>query len=167
MDAYSQAVLYFITLLLRFALTLMPEYPISISIPAMGIQSAVIEFPLNGESWDIHRWEMRVGHLQGTAWFDQPGNIVLGGHSQMPDLSAGIFAELDKLQTGDRITIHLGIEQREYIVASVSSSWANDLTPLYPTRGERLTLITCDTLTYNRTTRTYAKRVVVIAERAR
>ncbi len=165
MDAYSQIILYFIALLLRLVSAAMPENAISISIPVLGIQSSIVEFPLNGVSWDISTWETRVGHLEGTAWFHEMGNIVLGGHSEMPDLSAGIFAELDQLKIGDTILINLGIENRRYIVTSVTSTSASDLTPLYPTSGERLTLITCDTLTYNRTARTYAKRVVVTTER--
>lgn len=165
LDISTQVILYLIALALRFVSITMPESPIRILIPALGVQSPVVEFPLNGESWDIHPWERRVGHLQGTSGFDESGNIALGGHSQMPDLSAGIFAQLDQLQIGDSIFIDLGTEQRRYIVTSVTNTAATDLTPLYPTPDDRLTLITCDTLSYNRSTRSYARRVVVTAER--
>jgi LPXTG-site transpeptidase (sortase) family protein len=165
MNAYSQVIVYLIALLVRFFSASLPENPVAISIPTLGVQSIIREFPLNGVSWDIHSWERRVGHLQGTAWFGEAGNIALGGHSQMPDLSAGIFAELDQLQVGDAIIINLGAEERRYVVTGVTTSSANDLTPLYPTYDERLTLITCDTLTYNRKTQSYMRRVIVTAER--
>jgi LPXTG-site transpeptidase (sortase) family protein len=83
----------------------------------------------------------------------------------MPDLSDGIFAELDQLQVGDPIIVNMGVEERRYVVTGVTSIGAHDLTPLYPTSGERLTLITCDTLTYNRHIQAYTKRVVVTADR--
>ena len=165
MDAYFRLFLTLITLMMHFISVLVPEDAISISIPALNIQSPIREFHLNGTSWDIDRWERGVGHLQGTAWFDAPGNIALGGHSEMPDLSRGIFAELDQLEIGDLIVIHFGLEERHYAVTSITNVAQDDLTPLYPTSSERLTLITCDTLTYNRRIHAYAKRVVVIAER--
>ncbi|MAS36016.1 MAG: hypothetical protein CL610_18555, partial [Anaerolineaceae bacterium] len=67
---------------------------ISIKIPALGVETGLTEFGLNGTSWNIHPWESGLGHLQGTGWFDGGGNIAIGGHSWMPDLTPGIFVNL-------------------------------------------------------------------------
>jgi sortase (surface protein transpeptidase) len=40
-----------------------------------------------------------------------------------------------------------------------------DMAPVYPTTTDRITLITCDTGSYNASTGNYNKRLIVVAER--
>lgn len=137
-----------------------------LSIPVLNVDNAVAQFPLNGASWNIDPWFSGVGHLQGTGWFDQGGNIAIGGHSWMPDHTPGIFVALHTLQPGDTITVSYGGSERQYTVSSVTSVAIDDLSVLYPTSGERLTLITCDGASYDRSSNLYQRRVIVVAERS-
>jgi LPXTG-site transpeptidase (sortase) family protein len=137
-----------------------------LSIPALNVDNVVSEFPLNGVSWNIDPWFGGVGHLQGTGWFDQGGNIAIGGHSWMPDRTAGIFVALHTLQPGDVITVSHAGGERQYTVSSVTSVAITDLSVLYPTGGEQLTLITCDGASYDRNSNLYQRRVIVVAQRS-
>ncbi len=138
---------------------------VTVSIPSLNINSGIARFPLNGISWTIRPWEQGIGHLEGTGWFNEGGNIALAGHSVMPDNSPGIFAQLHLMNLGDEIVVEAGDGQRSYTVTNIVNTPINDLTVLYPTGGERLTLVTCDANSYDRQSNSYLRRIVVIAER--
>jgi LPXTG-site transpeptidase (sortase) family protein len=107
---------------------------------------------------------MNVGHLQGTSWVNSgPGNIVLSAHVEMRDGRAGPFSHIADLQIGDRIFLNHGEEQWQYAIVEVMNVEPTDLTPLYPSQNELLTLITCDSYDFFRNT--YQERTVVVAER--
>ncbi|HLV34315.1 MAG TPA: sortase [Spirillospora sp.] len=131
--------------------------------PTAGIAGDVIESYLNGISWDVTDLGSHVGHLQGTAWMDKPGNIVLAGHVEMSDGRTGIFASLDRLNIGDPVTLTQNGEERIYQVTQKFTTDPTDLTVLYPSQTDRLTLITCSA--YDFLTDEYRERFVVIAER--
>lgn len=136
----------------------------SLFIPTAGIIAPIIRVYLDGTSWDITNLGMNVGHLQGTAWVDSgPGNIVLSGHVEMSDGRKGIFANIKDLKTGDVVILREGGEERRYAVTFTGVVEPDDLTPLYPTANERLTLITCGN--YDFFQDNYLDRVVVVAER--
>ncbi len=137
-----------------------------ITISALNISKALTFFPLNGETWEIDPWEKGIGHLEYTGWFDGPGNIVLAAHSRMPDGSAGVFANLDNLSAGEVIILFDGEAERQYTVIDVRIVPFDDVSVVYPTAGEQVTLITCDTGSYDAASGTYSERVVVVAERA-
>src|SRR5690606_1197788 len=139
---------------------------ISISIPALGVSSTISEFPLNGRSWDINPWEGGIGHLQGTGWFDAGGNIALGGHSWLPNQTPGIFVNLHTISTGDEVIVNVNGEERRYTVSDVTSVSMYDLSVLYPTSHEQITLITCDAASYDRNSALYHQRVIVTAQRS-
>src|SRR5262245_59524718 len=109
---------------------------VSLSIPGLQIESHIIEFPLNGSGWDIDPWESAVGHLEGTAWFDESGNIALGGHSTLPDFSAGVFIALDQVAIGETIIVRVNGEERQYSVSGITHVTPDDLSVLYPTATE-------------------------------
>lgn len=136
-----------------------------IFIPRIGVSAPIIPVFLDGESWNVSQLGMNVGYLQGTAWLDEIGNVVLSGHVDLRDGRAGIFRKLPELQAGDQILIIYEGNERTYAVSELMNVEPEDLTPLYPTDFERLTLITCDVETYNFFQDTYQKRVVVVAER--
>jgi LPXTG-site transpeptidase (sortase) family protein len=154
-----------ITLLAAFVPSTFAYEGVSINIPALGVNSGITEFALNGRSWNINPWEGGIGHLQGTGWFDNGGNIALGGHSWLPDLTPGIFANLHTVQPGDHVIITVNGEQRTYAVAHVTSVSMYDLSVLYPVDGEQLTLITCDAASFDPNSNFYAQRVIVTAHR--
>jgi LPXTG-site transpeptidase (sortase) family protein len=140
-----------------------PRPRASIFIPTAGITASVIEVYLDGESWDVEYLGMNAGHLQGTAWFGDTGNMVLAGHVEMPDGRAGIFAGINELNVGDPLIVSLNDSQRRYSVTVVKKVAPDDLSVLYPTDHDQITLITCDS--YNFFENEYQDRVVVVAER--
>ena len=131
--------------------------------PTAGINSHVVESYLNGESWDVADLGAQVGHLQGTAWTTQPGNIVLAGHVEMVDGRAGIFASIHQMSIGDPLYLQQDGEERVYQVTQLFHTQPDDLTVLYPTQTEQLTLVTCSN--YNFFADEYRDRFIVIAER--
>lgn len=159
------AVVAFITVALATSSMTAAQDNLTISIPDLAINTGIKQFPLNGVSWTIHPWEQGIGHLQGTGWFNQQGNIALAAHSTMPDFSPGIFSRLHEVSIGSEITIRTGGEERIYRVSATTNVAIDDLTVLYPTNSERLTLITCDAASYNPQHQYYQRRIVVIADR--
>lgn len=131
--------------------------------PAAGITADIVETYLDGVSWDVSELGSNVGHLQGTAWMNATGNIVLAGHVEMRDGRAGVFARLNALEIGDSIILTQGDQERVYQVRQMFITQPNDLKVLYPTTSDRLTLITCSA--YNIVQNVYEERFVVIADR--
>jgi LPXTG-site transpeptidase (sortase) family protein len=129
--------------------------------PTAGIDSPLTRFYLDGESWAIDPWETRTGHLQGTGWLN--GNVVLGGHMEYPDGEPGVFGALNKIKLGDRLVLTVGGFSRHYTVAEIRAVPETDLSVVYPTADNRLTLITCDEASFNPRTGLYSERLVVIA----
>jgi LPXTG-site transpeptidase (sortase) family protein len=137
-------------------------------IPRLDMIAPVTRFTLGAETWEIAPWETRVGHFSGTSWLsshDSSGNIVIGGHAEYPDGTPAVFAELDKLRIHDTVTLHFGGLPYRYRVTEMRYVAQDDLTVLYPTTQDQLTLITCDEVSYDPVSKTYAKRLVIIAIR--
>lgn len=135
----------------------------NLSIPTAGVVASVVEIYLDGESWDVSRLGQSAGHLQGTAWFGESGNIVLAGHVEMADGSGGIFRSLRDLKWGDPVVLTLGDDQQQYAVTEVKTVAPNDLSVVYPTTEDQITLITCDS--YSFLQNVYQDRLVVVATR--
>jgi LPXTG-site transpeptidase (sortase) family protein len=149
--------------------TISQEEPVEIGqeivrlrIPALKIKRAVIDIGLvdgpNGMIWDTnHLFANRnrsdlVGHLEGSAYPGEGGNIVLVGHNYNFTVN-GVFVNLQNLEKGDKLilTTESGLE-REYQVVKVKSlPWLagsaeeikNHFRFLGPSDGEQLTLVTC------------------------
>lgn len=134
-----------------------------ISIPALGVYAPIIEVFLDGTSWDVSRLGTDVGHLQGTAWLDEPGNIVLSGHVELRDGRQGAFRQLESLEVGDYISVMYRNTARSYEVVEHYDVEPTNLEPLYPSDIDQLTLITCGE--YDFFSGSYLKRVVIVAER--
>lgn len=131
--------------------------------PTAGIAGNVVETYLDGTSWDVSQLGPNIGHLQGTAWIQDVGNVVLAGHVEMADGRKGIFAELDRLQIGDPISLTQGDQEHVYRVTQKFTTTPDDMTVVYPSDTHRLTLITCSA--YDFLSNVYEERFVVIAER--
>jgi len=134
-----------------------------IFLPTAGVYSNVIQAYMDGRSWDISQLRSRVGHLEGTAWVDGPGNVVLSGHVELADGRPGIFAELDLVQVNDVVRVLSEDTWHYYLVTQVYKTTPTDLQPLMPTSDDRLTLITCNS--YDFLSNAYLERVIVVAER--
>ena len=131
-------------------------------LPTIGVQAAIVETFLQGESWDVSGLGTNIGHLQGTSWLSNPGNIVLSGHVELRDGRAGIFANLDELNVGDPIILRENGIELVYTVTEMRVVMPDDLSVLRPTTYDQLTLITCGA--YNFFQNSYQERIVAIAQ---
>lgn len=131
-------------------------------IPGAGIVAPIVEVYLGETTWDVTQLGNNIGHLEGTRWVKETGNVVLSGHVELADGRAGIFANLGELQSGDRVIITQNGIDYHYDVSSISRHDPTDLTPIYPSQSNKLTLITCGT--YDFVSDTYLERIVVIAD---
>jgi len=141
-----------------------PAADATLFIPSVGVNAPVITAILRNSTWDVTELGTNVGYLQGTAWVSQPGNVVLSGHVEMSDGRTGVFASLDQIGIGDLVVITEEGQQHNYIVQEIFSVEPDDLSVVYPTPTDTLTLITCSD--YNFLQNTYDTRLVVIATRA-
>ncbi len=140
-----------------------PSEETTIFIPSAGVFAPVIETFLSGDSWDISQLGVNAGHLQGTSWVDQVGNVVVSGHVEMSDGRKGVFADLPDVTVGETIVITDDGQEHMYTVIETKYVEPSDLTVLYPTNTNQLTLITCSD--YNFFSNIYERRFVVVAEK--
>jgi LPXTG-site transpeptidase (sortase) family protein len=142
----------------------LPQIPADteIFIPTAGVNSRVVQAYLSGNSWDVSQIRANVGHLQGTSWVGQNGNIVLSGHVERADGSAGVFANLDLVEMEDLIRLTVNGQERMYVVTEIRTTTPEDLSPIMPTRSERLTLITCGE--YDFFQDAYLERLIIVAD---
>jgi LPXTG-site transpeptidase (sortase) family protein len=139
---------------------------VSLQIPALKVKRAVVPIGMRPDNTGAMSWDTDaifatnnrpdlVGHLVGSAYPGQGGNVILIGHNynQVDYGWEGVFVDIKTLQLGDRIIIH-GEDGREYtyIVQQVKQvPWRSQnakelekhLKFLGPVKSERLTLVTC------------------------
>lgn len=142
---------------------------VTISIPAIEVEAPIVTlfiraFPDGQVTWDTSEITSEVGYLDGLPWFGEGGNIVLGGHSELTGREPSVFYDLDDVELGDEIIVNDHGEEYVYIVTDIFEVEQYDLSILYPTNTEQLTLMTCDVDSL--VGGVYNRRVVVIAERA-
>lgn len=131
-----------------------------IIVPAIGVDSEVVESEVKNGEWSVPKFV--VGHLQGTAQPNEPGNAVFSGHIQ--SISSGnVFARLGDLHSGDRVYLLTAEGQYLYEVKRRVTVANTDLSVVQSTAKPSVTLITC-TGTWDFRTRDYLQRLVVIAE---
>lgn len=138
-----------------------PDY--RLFVPSLGIYASVIEIFRHNANWDISFLGSNAGHLEGTAPLDASGNIVLAGHVELADGKPGVFAEIGKLNHGDLVILQIPSGERRYQVTEIKTVEPDDLSILYPTDHDRLTLLTCSD--YDFLQGGYLSRTIVVAER--
>ncbi|MQC26768.1 MAG: class D sortase [Chloroflexi bacterium] len=130
-DLLSQAQAYNAALVLP---TSSPEQAQRITISAIDISAPIVQ----GDDWESL---MRgVGQHIGTADPGQNGNLVLSGHN---DIYGEVFRHLDRLKTGDEITVHTESRTYTYIVTDRLVVAPSFVEVLQPTENPTLTLISC------------------------
>lgn len=140
----------------------------TLEIPSLEVETTIVPieiraFPDGTMTWDTSELTTEVGYLQGTAWFGDGSNIVLGGHSELANHMPSVFYNLHLMEAGDEIIVNDNGEEIQYIVSDVTEVDPADLSILYPSDQEVLTLITCDLDSF--TGYEYKRRVVIVAER--
>lgn len=136
-----------------------------IEIPSLEITADIVPLYIrqmpHATTWDTRRLNHNVGFLTGTGWFGQNKNVVLGGHSELPDRQPSIFYTLQDVEMGAIIQVHTNDTIYNYVVTSLEWVDPSDLSSVLPTGHDQLTLITCDTNSYD--DGTYEKRLIVRA----
>ncbi len=134
-------------------------------IPALGLDAPIVHTPIVNRQWNVGMLgASMVGHLERTAWVGEGSNIVLAGHSEMAvNAYDGVFASLNRLSPGDEIRITQGGAAWQYVVSEVRTVSYRDVSIVFPTRHEQLTLFTCALGTYDRNLGKYRQRLVVVA----
>ena len=139
------------------------DIPRTISFAGARTTARIINASRTAESWETRYLGDSVGHLEGTAWFDDPGgNIVLAGHVTNYLGQDGPFAYLFEAEIGDEITLTEGDVRHTYRVTAVEHANPEDVFYVAQDGIPRLTLITCDDWDYE--TQTYDQRIVLVAE---
>jgi LPXTG-site transpeptidase (sortase) family protein len=162
---YIIGIMLFIILAIAFIVPATAANKPTITISTLSISSEIKEFRLSDGTWTIDPWETGIGHLEKTGWFDNPTNIVLAGHSTMPNGKPGVFATLNNLSIGQDIVLFDGNADRHYQVSDMLVVPVDDVSVVMPTDHERLTLITCEIGSYDEASQSYTQRLVVIADR--
>lgn len=130
-------------------------------VKAIGLDAPVVFSELRAGEWDVPKFV--AGHLQGTALPGSGGNIVLSGHNQ--SLTSGnVFADIQKLQTGDEVVLRTNVGEAKYRVTGRSIVKSDDVSVVRAGPTEEVTLITCIG-TYNVFEQDYSHRLVVWGER--
>jgi sortase A len=112
-----------------------PEQAYSIKIPAIGVESSVIQ----GDFPEQLRKGV-VGQQIGSANPGQKGNLVLSAHN---DVYGEIFRHLDKLKKGDEVIIFTQLRSYTYIVQGTQIVGPTAVEVMDPTIDPVVTLISC------------------------
>lgn len=143
------------------------DAPRSITIPAIGVASAVVPVGLEPDGsmeipHDVHEvgWYEPLGVRPGD-----PGTAVLAGHVDDRDQGRGAFFDLRELDVGDEVIVAAGDTEQRWRVDS-RTTYAKDALPidaLFVTQGApRLVLITCGG-SFDPGQRSYTDNIVVEA----
>lgn len=145
------------------------DIPVRIVIPKMGTNAPIELVGLTAEgAMDIPKAP------NSTAWFSQgprPGEVgsaVIAGHFGWRDGIPAVFDNLHTLQKGDRLYVEDGSGKiRTFVVRELRTYGeyenASDVFASYD-GGSHLNLVTCQGV-WNKTLRSYSKRLVVFTDR--
>jgi sortase A len=102
-----------------------------LEIPGVGLNTLVLE----GD--DARTLKLGIGHIPGTAFPGEAGNIGIAGHRDT------FFRCLRNIKTGDTITVRTTEETYNYRVETINVIDPSQIAVLGPTADNRLTLVTC------------------------
>lgn len=139
-----------------------PEVPIHIVIPAVGVNTAI----MNPTSTDVRVLDSALlsgaVHYPGSADLGELGTVYLFGHqSYLPvvhNQAFKAFNDLQKLEEGDLITVSSATAVYTYAVRTVTLTNANGIVPL-ESDAHTLILSTCNSFSAN-----HEERYLVVAD---
>lgn len=125
-----------------------PEEPVEVSIPSLGLR-ATVENPTTTNVVALDKLLLKGAVRYPTsAKLGEDGNVVLFGHSSylpvVGNKAYKTFNEIQKLKSGDRITVSSEGVEYTYAVRTVAKENAEDGAIPLSVRGRVLTLATCD-----------------------
>lgn len=126
-----------------------PEQAIRISIPALDVDSPIVQ----GDGWE----QLKKGVAQhiGSGNPGQNGNVVLSAHN---DVYGRLFRFLDKLVPGDLVILYTMQRQYVYVVTGTVIVEPTQVEVMSPTADPTVTLISCYPYLVNK------QRIVVFAK---
>lgn len=142
--------------------------PERLIIPKIGVDAAIEQVGLDPQRrMDIPKNVYNVGWYRHGTRPGETGNAVMDGHVDTPNGTPSVFADLQSLTSGDKISV---IDKRgkeyKYQVTSVARYKLEDV-PLKQifdkTKGKNLVLITCAG-EWNRGKKDFTERAVAYAK---
>ncbi|RJP52117.1 MAG: class D sortase [Anaerolineaceae bacterium] len=126
-----------------------PEQAIRISIPALDVDSPIVQ----GDGWE----QLKKGVAQhiGSGNPGRNGNVVLSAHN---DVYGQLFRFLDKLVPGDLVILYTMQRQYVYVVTGTAIVEPTQVEVMSPTSDPTVTLISCYPYLVNK------QRIVVFAK---
>jgi sortase A len=121
-----------------------------LDIPRLGVSVMVVE------GVEENYLQRAAGHIPGTAFPGEPGNVGIAGHRDT------FFRPLRSIHPNDTITVSTLQGAYRYRVVFTKIVRPEDIQVLYPTEGDTLTLVTCFPFDY---VGSAPKRFIVRAER--
>ncbi len=112
-------------------------------IPALDVDTLVMDAPRTPDSWDIRGLKTRLAWLEGTAAPGEGGNTVLAGHVTVLGVGQGPFYYLHHLRAGDEIRVYSGSQVYVYAVEDQSVVKVDAVEITSQEYRDRLTLFTC------------------------
>jgi LPXTG-site transpeptidase (sortase) family protein len=131
-----------------------------LEIPSLGIQIDIVGVPETPSGWDVTWLEKNAGWLNGTTFPTWPGNSFVTGHVWDAYDQPGPFVDLNKLQWGDKVIVHLNGSAYTFEVRSKLSVEPDDLSLVEQEEDYSwLNLMTCKE--FNEETGVYDYRLIV------
>ncbi len=131
-------------------------------IPALDISAPIQYVQTTDENELQQKLRDGVGHYPDTAMPGEEGNVFIFGHSSYYWWDwfqyANIFANLEKINIGDKILVYYQNKLFIYEVKQTKVVEASDMSVLEQGNGKELTLMTCTPIGTN------LKRFIVVAE---
>lgn len=118
-----------------------------IKIDKIGVTAPIIA-NVSGEDKKVYNTALKEGlaHMKGTSLPGQGSNIFIFGHSSSvvgTGTYSKIFADLNKLQIGDKIIVFYKEKEFDYSVFEKKVVNKKNIEVINPTNKEQLTLMTC------------------------
>ena len=112
------------------------RFTVRLEIPKIGLSAFVLD--------GVGAQTLRVGpgHVPGTSWPGQPGNVVIAGHRDT------FFRPLHKAERCDEVTLVTTVRTYHYRVSSFEVTDPHDVNALRYHGKDELTLITCYPFSY-------------------
>jgi sortase A len=111
-----------------------PEQAIRIQIPSINVDAPVVQ----GDGWE--QLKKGVGQHVGTVNPGQDGNLVLSAHN---DIFGEIFRDLDKLKSGDQVTLFTNQRAYNYVIVNTKIVEPTDVEVMASSQDPTVTLISC------------------------
>ncbi|MCB2209607.1 THxN family PEP-CTERM protein [bacterium] len=98
-----------------------------LEIPSLGVSVDILGVPKSNYGWDVTWLDDAAGWLEGTAYPTWPGNSVVTAHVWDAFDKAGPFVDLNKLQWGDEVIVHLNGASHVFEVRSKHTVRPDDM----------------------------------------